>query len=134
MREILNFALQLHSPTSVSSTRNARFQKTALSNERLVYAKCTFPKSSVVSSTRDATFFEKMASRLHQTPTLGSGSRHRGWGWMGQRLQMHSVKWCLVYAKRTLSKNCTLQHAPRLRETRISKIESRLVYARRYFF
>ncbi len=40
----------------------------------------------------------------------------------------------LVYAKRTLSKNCTLQRASRLRETHISKIKCRLVYARRYFF
>ena len=60
----------LHSPTSVSSTRNARFRKTALSNERLVYVKCAFPKSSVVSSTRAATFFENMASRPHQTTSL----------------------------------------------------------------
>ena len=44
--------------------------KTALSNECLVYTKCTFEKASVVSSTPDATFFEKKASRLHQTLTL----------------------------------------------------------------
>ena len=44
--------------------------KTAVSNECLVYTKCAFENSSVVSSTPNATFFEKNASRLHQTPTL----------------------------------------------------------------
>ena len=45
------------------------FQQTALSNTRLVYAKHTFTKSSVVSSTCDATFFGKLVSRLRETPT-----------------------------------------------------------------
>ena len=71
MCQMVNFALQLHAPTSVSSTRNVHFQQTALSNTRLAYAKHTFPKSSVVSSTRDATFFDKLPSRLRETPTLG---------------------------------------------------------------
>ena len=39
-----------------------------------------------------------------------------------------------MYAKHTLSKNCTFQRASRLRETHIFKIKCRLVYARRYFF
>ncbi len=71
MCEVINFVLQLHFPTSVSSMRNTHFQKNTLSNERLVYARHTFSKSSVVSSTRDATFFDKLPSRLRETPTLG---------------------------------------------------------------
>ena len=47
---------------------------------------------------------------------------------------MHSVSWCFVYAKRTLSTNCTLQRASRARETHISKIKCRLVYVRRDIF
>ena len=42
--EPTHFVLQLHSPTRVSSTRNTHFRKTALSDERLVYAKHTFSK------------------------------------------------------------------------------------------
>jgi hypothetical protein len=49
-------------------------------------------------------------------------------------LQMHSVRWCFVYAKRTLSTNCTLQRASRARETHIYKIKCRLVYVRGYLF
>jgi hypothetical protein len=45
---------------------------------------------------------------------------------------MHYVSWCFVYAKRTLSTNCTLQRVSRARETHISKITCRLVYVRRY--
>ena len=37
-----------------------------------------------------------------------------------------------MYAKRTLSTNCTLQRVSRARETHISKITCRLVYVRRY--
>ncbi len=110
------------------------FTESSKKKSPLVYARRTFSKSSVVSSTRHATFCENMVSRLNQTPTLGSGSRHRGWGWLGQGLQMHCVKWRLVYAKHTLSKTCTLQRASHLRETHISKIRCRLVYARRDFF
>ncbi len=43
----------------------------ALFNERLVYARRTFPKSSVILSTRDATFFDKLPSHLRKTRTLG---------------------------------------------------------------
>ena len=53
---------------------------------------------------------------------------------MGLRLQMHSVSWWFVYAKHTLSTNCTLQRASRARETHIFKIKCRLVYVRRYIF
>ena len=49
-------------------------------------------------------------------------------------MQIHSVRWCFVYAKRTLSTNCTLQRASRARETHVSKIKCRLVYVRRYIF
>ena len=47
---------------------------------------------------------------------------------------MHSVSWCFVYAKRTLSTNCTLPRVSRARETHIFKTKCRLVYARRYIF
>ena len=99
-----------------------------------MHAKHTFSKPSVVSSTRDDTFLKNNASRLHQTPTLSGRPRHRGWGWMRQRWQKHSERWCLVQAKRILSKKCPLQRASRLRETHISKIKCRLVYVRRYIF
>jgi hypothetical protein len=46
--------------------------KPALSTERLVYTKRTFEKSSVVSPTANATYFEKVTSRLYQMPTLGA--------------------------------------------------------------
>ena len=49
-------------------------------------------------------------------------------------MQMHSVSWCFLYAKRTLATNCTLQRASRARETHISKIKYRLVYVRRDIF
>ena len=75
--EPTHFVLQLHLPRSVSSTRNARLRKAPLFNERLVYVRCTSSKSSVVSSTQDATFLKTNAPRLHQMPTLGSGSHQR---------------------------------------------------------
>ena len=105
MCEIINFTLQLHSPMSVSSTQKARFQLTALSNERLAYAKHTFSKSSVVSSTRDATFFEKMLSRLRETTTLGGNTEPRPPKPSPAKPTRARKKSCLVYAKRMFTEN-----------------------------
>ena len=46
--------------------------KPALSTERLVYTKCTFEKSSIVSPTANAIYFGKVTSRPHQMLTLGA--------------------------------------------------------------
>ena len=134
MREILKFAWRLHSETSVSCTRNTHFQKTALSNERLVCARRTFSKSSVVSSTRDATFFEKIASRVRETTTLGGNTEPRQPKPSLARPTRARTKSCLVYAKRMFTQNSNKKNASRLRETHASKRKCRLVYARRYFF
>ena len=92
------------------------------------------PKSSVVSSTRNAVIFEKIPSRAGQTPTLGSGSRRRGGGLYGQRLQMHSISSRSVQTKRQHFNNCTLRRASRARGMHIVKIKSRLAYAKCYVF
>ncbi len=83
----------------------ACFHKTALSNERLAYAKHTLPKSSVVSSTRDATFltncrlvyakhplWEAKPSRAQPSPAEPSRSEP-------SKNPQRKIKLCLVYAK-----------------------------------
>ena len=62
-----------HGKSRVSSTRNACLQNTKKKSP-LVYAKHTLPNASVVSSTRDGTFVEKLLSRLRETPTLGGNA------------------------------------------------------------
>ena len=121
-------------PTSVSSTRNANFHKNCSRQLafRLRETRNSKIKWCLVYAKRYS--FENRACRLHETPTLGGGSRHRGSGWMGPGLPPHSVKRRLVYAERTLSQNCSRQRAFRLRETHVFKIEHRPVYAKRYFF
>ena len=47
------------------------FTESSLKISPLVYAQRTLPNASVVSSTRDATFFDKLRSRARGTPTLG---------------------------------------------------------------
>ena len=47
------------------------FTESSLKISPLVYTRRTLPNASVVSSTRDATFFDKLLSRLRETPTLG---------------------------------------------------------------
>ena len=117
MREILKFAWRWHSETSVSCTRNTYFQNTALSSKRLVYARRTFSKSSVVSSTRDATFFENMLSRLRKTTTLGGNVEPRPRKPSPAEPTRARKKSCLVYAKRMFTES-SLKTSP-------------LVYARR---
>ncbi len=125
---------KLHSPTSVSSTRNAQFQKMALFKERLVYAKHTFSKSSVVSSTRDAIFFEKMLSRLRETTTLGGNTEPRPPEPSPAKPTRARKKSCLIYAKRVLTGNFTKSRLSSTRNTHTSKCKCRLIYARRYLF
>jgi hypothetical protein len=144
MREILEFAWRLHSETSVSCTRNAHFQKTALSSERLVYARRTFSKSSVVSSTRYATFFEKKCclvyakpplweatlSRAHPSPALLSQLEH------GKSRVSSTRNACLQKAPKTSRLSSTrnahfqMQVSSRLRETQLFLTIVRLVYAK----
>ena len=83
----------------------------ALPNERLVYAKHTFPKSSVVSSTRDAIFFDKLPSRLRETPDFK------------KRHSSTSV---------SSTRNAHLQNqvSSRLRETLLFFTKMRLAYAK----
>ena len=64
------FEIELPSQMGVSSTRNGRFWNTVLLSARFVQTKCTLSKSTVVSSTRDATFFENVLSRLRETLTF----------------------------------------------------------------
>ena len=117
MREILKFGWRWHSETSVSCARNTHFQNTALSSKRLVYARRTFSKSSVVSSTRDATFFENMLSRLRKTTTLGGNVEPRPRKPSPAEPTRARKKSCLVYAKRMFTES-SLNTSP-------------LVYARR---
>ena len=99
------FAWLWHSETSVSCTRNTHFQNTALSSKRLVYARRTFSKSSVVSSTRDATFFEKIPSRLRKTTTLGGNAEPRQPKPSPAKPTRAREKSCLVYAKRMFTES-----------------------------
>ena len=105
MREILKFAWRWHSETSVSCTRNTHFQNTALSSKRLVYARRTFSKSSVVSSTRDAILFEQILSRLRETTTLGGNTEPRPPKPSPAKPTRAGKKSCLVYAKRMFTES-----------------------------
>jgi hypothetical protein len=137
MRGTFDFTSQLHPSTSVSSTWNIISLQSALSNERLVYTKSTFWKSSVVSSTPNARFFKMMTSRLHQTHTLGSGStvwRKPGCWFLGKQWEMQYVNLRPVYVEHTLSKNGTFHRASRLHQMHIRKIEYRVAYGKCYLF
>ena len=65
-------------PHKCSLQRASRLRKTHIVNKRHFppsvssNTKCTFEKSSVVTPTANATYFEKVTSRLHQMPTLGA--------------------------------------------------------------
>jgi hypothetical protein len=141
MREILKFAWRWHSETSVSCTQNTHFQNIALSSKRLVYARRTFSKSSVVSSTRGATFFEKLQSRLRKTTTFGGNTEPRPPKPSPAEPTRAREKSCLVYAKRMFTERslktsplvyvkCTLPNASVLSSTRdatfFGKLPSRL--------
>ena len=79
--------------------------KTALSSKRLVYVRHTFSKSSVVSSTRDATFFENMLSRLRKTTTLGGNVESRPRKPSPAESTRARKKSWLVYAKRIFTES-----------------------------
>ena len=143
IREILKFAWRWHSETSVSCTQNTHFQNIALSSKRLVYARRTFSKSSVVSSTRGATFFEKLQSRLRKTTTLGGNAEPRPPKPSPAEPTRARKKSCLVYAKRMFTESSlntsplvyakrTLPNASVLSSTRdaIFLANCRLVYAK----